>query len=88
MMRIEEADSTLNRHFKNIESVVNRENSFGGDSEEGIDPEDEPLDEGGLLVFSGGHSERKRDNRDAFKAQIKKRVLLHQGLQTDTVPKN
>ena len=44
MMRIEEADSTLNRHFENIESVVNRENSFGGDNKEGIDPEDEPLD--------------------------------------------
>ena len=24
------------------------------------------------MVFSGGHSERKKDNRDAFKAQIKK----------------
>ena len=44
MMRIEEADSTLNRHFEIIESVVNRENSFGGDNKEGIDPEDEPLD--------------------------------------------
>ena len=51
--------------------MVNRKNSFGGDNKEGIDPEDEPLDEGGLLVFSRGHSESKKDTRDAFKAQIK-----------------
>ena len=41
------ADSTLNRCFKNIKSVVNRENRFDGDNKESIDPEDEPLDEGG-----------------------------------------
>ena len=40
-----EADSSLNRSFENIESVVNRENRFGGDNKEGIDSE--PLDEGG-----------------------------------------
>ena len=36
-------DSTLNRRFENIESVVNRENRFGGGNKEGIDPGDEPL---------------------------------------------
>ena len=41
--------------------MVNRENRFGGDNKEGIDPEDEAQDEGGWLVFSGGHSERKED---------------------------
>ena len=52
---------TLNRRFENIESMVNRENRVGGDNKEGIDPEDEAQDEGGWLVFSGGHSERKED---------------------------
>ena len=83
-----EADSTLNRCFGNIESVVNRENRFGGDNKESIDAEDEPLDEGGWLVFSGGHSEYKKDTWDAFKAQIKKKGLLHRKLRTDTVPKS
>ena len=52
-----EADNTLNRRFENIESVVNRENRFSGDNKEGIDPKDEPLDEGGCLVFSRGLSD-------------------------------
>ena len=68
-----EADSTLNRRFEITESMVNRENRFGGDNKEGIDPEDEPLDEGGWLVFSGGHSERKKETWDAFEAQIRKK---------------
>ena len=46
--------------------MVNRDNRFGGDSKEGLDPEDESLDEGGLLVFSGEHSECKKDTWDAF----------------------
>ena len=66
-----EADSSLNRRFENIESVVNRENRFGGDNKEGIDSE--PLDEGGQLVFLGGHSERKKDTWDAFEVQIRKK---------------
>ena len=40
-----EADSSLNRRFENIESVVSRENRFSGDNKECIDSE--PLDEGG-----------------------------------------
>ena len=69
--------------------MVNRDNRFGGESKEGLDPEDEPLDEGGLLVFSGEHSECNKDTWDAFRAQIrKKKASLHQKLQTDTVPKN
>ena len=52
-----EADNTINRRFENIESVVNRENRFSGDNKEGIDPKDEPLDEGGCLVFSRGLSD-------------------------------
>ena len=42
-----EADRTLNRRFENIDSMVKRENRFGGNNKEGIDPRDEPLDEGG-----------------------------------------
>ena len=53
-------DSTLNRCFENIESGVNRENRFGGENKEGIDPEDEPLGEGGWLVFLGGRLECKK----------------------------
>ena len=69
--------------------MVNRDNRFGGESKEGLDPEDEPLDEGGLLVFSGEHSECNKDTWGAFRAQIrKKKASLHQKLQTDTVPKN
>ena len=68
-----EADSTLNRCFENIESMVNRENRFGGDNKEHIDSEDEPLDEVGKLVFLAGHSERKKDTWDAFKALIRKK---------------
>ena len=52
-----EADNPLNRGFENIESVVNRENRFRGNNKEGIDPKDEPLDEGGWLVFSRGISD-------------------------------
>ena len=55
--------------------MVNRDNRFDGDSKEGLDPEDEPLDEGGLLVFSGEHSECKKDTWDAFTAQIRKKGL-------------
>ena len=40
-----EADSTLNRCFENIKRMVKRENRYGGDNKEGIDPENEPLDE-------------------------------------------
>ena len=40
-----EADSTLNRYFENIMRMVKRENRYGGDNKEGIDPENEPLDE-------------------------------------------
>ena len=68
-----EADSKLNRRFENKESAVNRKNRFGGDNKEGIDPEDEPLDEGGWLVFSGGYSGRKKDAWDAVEAQIRKK---------------
>ena len=66
-----EADSTLNRGFRYIESVLNRENRFGGDNKEAIDQEDEPLDEGCWLVFLGGHLELKKDTWNAFKAQTR-----------------
>ena len=72
MMRI---DSPQNRRFENIESVVNRENRFGGDNKEDIDLKDEPLDKGGWLVFLGGHSEREKDTWHAFEAQIRKKGL-------------
>ena len=75
-----EADSTLNRRFENIESVVNRENRFGGDNKEGIDPEDEPLAEGDWLVFSGGHSGRKKIPGMYSKHKLEKRVSLHRKL--------
>ena len=53
--------------------MVNRENRFGEDNKEGADPEDELLDEGGWLVFSWGHSERKKDMYSKHKLE-KKRV--------------
>ena len=53
--------------------MVNREDRFSGDNKEGIDPEDEPLDEGGWLVFPGVLSEHKKDTWDAFEAQIRKK---------------
>ena len=55
--------------------MVNRENRFGVDNKEGIDPEDEPLDEGGWLVFSRWHSEHKKYTWDEFEAQIRKKGL-------------
>ena len=70
-----EADRTLNRHFENIENMINRENRFDGNNKEGIDSKDEPLDEGVWLVFSGGHSECKKDTWDAFGTQIRKKRL-------------
>ena len=70
-----EADSTLNRCFKNIESVVNRENRFVGNNKEGIETEDEPLDQGGWLVFSKGLSERKKNTLHTFEAKIRKKGL-------------
>ena len=70
-----EADSTLNRRLENIDSMVKRENRFSGNNKGGIDPRDEPLDEGGWLVFSGGHSECKKDNWGAFEARIRKKGL-------------
>ena len=66
-------NSTLNRRFENIESMVNRENRFGGDNKEGIDPEDEALDEGGWLVFLGGYSERKKDTWMHSKNKLRKK---------------
>ena len=55
--------------------MVNRENRFGVDNKEGIDPEDEPLDEGGWLVLSRWHSEHKKDTWGEFEAQIRKKGL-------------
>ena len=41
----------------------------------GIEPKIGPLDDGGYLVFLGGHSGCKRDTCDALKAQIRKNGL-------------
>ena len=55
--------------------MVNRENRYDGDNKEGIDPENEPLDERSWLVFSGGRLERKKDTWDAFEAQVRKKGI-------------
>ena len=61
-----EADSSLNKHYEKIESVVNNEGRKGKE----IDDDFAPLDEEGWLMHSGG-----QENSEKFEGEVRRRQL-------------